>query len=360
MKSLSLIIFVSTLCLCNSCVTSNESSNTISLIDVAGEVDLDDLFEDFEYIQLETTDKSIYGQVNKLIIHNNKFYILDSQTKKVLVFQTDGAFSHTIGGIGKGPGEYTHIEDMVIDVENEQLVILGYPSIVYIYHLNGDFIARKHLPVADPLWNICTHNGGFICSNNHQLVGQGKTLMYSFDKDFNLTGKIGTTIANDLPPFISLPFLQDGENIVYFDNFTSFLCFINTNDISKSDSIKLRLNNPIPPEVLSDPQKFIEEQRNYSFFNYAYLANDILWSAFVNRGVFCVFIKDFKNNQEIIANYNNVWPKMLYHDHTYFYGAMSNEDIMSGEFPATPVTKYTIGEESNPVILRFKPKQIFK
>jgi hypothetical protein len=113
----SMVLFI---CFFISCKTEVNQSESIVLSDVSGQIKIDEVFENFEYIPLETSDESIFGRINKLILYNHQFFILDNaKMKKVFVFNDDGSYSHTIGIVGKGPGEYTHIEDFAIDEENQ-------------------------------------------------------------------------------------------------------------------------------------------------------------------------------------------------------------------------------------------------
>lgn len=59
-----------------------------------------DFFKSVEYIPLETNKKSMFGEINSLIVTNDRFIILDRQTNSVLFFSKNGAFIHKIEGHG--------------------------------------------------------------------------------------------------------------------------------------------------------------------------------------------------------------------------------------------------------------------
>ena len=352
--------------LCFSCVHTNSSSteNIVLTGKISKELVLNDLFEEFEYISLETSKESIFGEIRKLIIYKNRFYIHDSQLKKIFVFHFDGTFVNEIGRIGRGPGEYSHFEDFAIDEENNRIIILGYPSTFYVYDLDGKYIMQKQF-MSIPVWNFCSYKDGFICSNNHQSFSKNKeSLVFLLDKDFNLKSEMGKSLINNsIPPFISYPFLKDGESIYYFDNFKSIIFLINTTNPKKSESINFVLPSPIPLDVLSDPQRFFSNQANYSFFINAFLYDNILWAWFANQGPPpCILVMDLKNKNHTLAKYKSWFPKIMAEFNGYLYASMNVDWILEEKFidNAKKVTKYPIDFDSNPIILRFKPKQILK
>ena len=348
-----------------SCVPANNSSTESVVLtgNISKELVLDDLFEEFEYISLETSKESIFGEIRKLIIYDNRFYIHDSQLKKIFVFQADGTFVQTIGRIGSGPGEYTHLEDFAIDEENNRIIILGYPSTVYVYDLDGNYIFRKQF-MSLPVWSFCSYKDGFICSSNHQIFStKEESLVFLLDKDFNLKSKMGKALTkNTLPPFISYPFFKDGKSIYYFDNLNSIIYLINTTNPNKSESINFVLRSPIPLDVLTDPQNFIANQANYCFFNNAFLSDNILWAWFANQGAHCILVMDLKNKKQILAKYNSWFPEKMTNFNGYFYASMNVDLILEENIIANAknITQYPIDYDSNPVILKFKPKQILK
>jgi len=86
-------------------------------------VDISVLIDTLVSIPLETTEKSILGKVEKMIVSENLIYILDNEySKAVFVFDLEGQFQYKIFRFGKGPGEYSEIFDM--DVDNKYLYIL--------------------------------------------------------------------------------------------------------------------------------------------------------------------------------------------------------------------------------------------
>jgi hypothetical protein len=84
---------------------------------------IDSIVQDLQFIELETTEKSIIGEIDKIKFVDNKYYILDEHQRKcVFVFDDKGKFLYTVGQQGRGPGEYIQPNDFV--VTNSEIVIL--------------------------------------------------------------------------------------------------------------------------------------------------------------------------------------------------------------------------------------------
>lgn len=63
-------------------------------------------------IELELTDNSLLTEIEQIEIINNKIYVYDKH--RLLVFNTQGNFLHSIGKRGSGPGEYTSVDSFFL------------------------------------------------------------------------------------------------------------------------------------------------------------------------------------------------------------------------------------------------------
>lgn len=75
----------------------------------------EDMVKSIEYIPLETTDQSLIGEIENLVVADGRFFI-NSDRKSILCFSDDGKFLFKIGNIGRGPGEF--ISPFSISVDN--------------------------------------------------------------------------------------------------------------------------------------------------------------------------------------------------------------------------------------------------
>ena len=115
----------------------------------AGRLDFDKLVDYIEYIPLETNNKSLLGNIDKLIIHSNRFYILDkNQARSVFIFDKKGNHINTIAAIGRGPKEYVSLGNMTVDKYNNEIVLLDDSSYALLYYdLDGNFLRRDKIGI---------------------------------------------------------------------------------------------------------------------------------------------------------------------------------------------------------------------
>ncbi len=125
----------------------------------------DTIFEEIVFTPLETSNESIIGTFDKLEVKEDRFYILDTRLSNALfVFDKSGNFKFKIRAIGKGLGEFTHLNDFCI--YKNQILLLGHKKVLF-YNLDGDFIEEKKIKWA--AWNISVldEQNVFLFDNSH-------------------------------------------------------------------------------------------------------------------------------------------------------------------------------------------------
>jgi len=86
---------------------------------------MSDFIEVVDSIELETTDDCLMSYPSKLMVYNDKIYVMDNlAVQNIFLFDLNGNFIAKAGSIGNGPGEYAYLEDFTIDRKNEQLLLL--------------------------------------------------------------------------------------------------------------------------------------------------------------------------------------------------------------------------------------------
>lgn len=84
-----------------------------------------DFFKNPKSIILETNEKSLIGNIKQIYIDDNRIIVFDdSKNLNVLVFNLDGTFSHKIGELGRGAGEYISISDFTVDDKKDEIYLL--------------------------------------------------------------------------------------------------------------------------------------------------------------------------------------------------------------------------------------------
>lgn len=93
----------------------SHNSDTIRLKtgSISNSLDISSRIKEIKIIPLNEKDGMHIGDVDKILIHNNNYVIVDKQTaKNVLVFNDKGDFKKELVSMGRGPGEVMQINDV--------------------------------------------------------------------------------------------------------------------------------------------------------------------------------------------------------------------------------------------------------
>ena len=67
-------------------------------------------FEAFDYVKLEMTSESVIGDVSKVVIGNERIYVLSLIDPRIFIFSLDGKYINSLKR-GNGPGEVLFVSD---------------------------------------------------------------------------------------------------------------------------------------------------------------------------------------------------------------------------------------------------------
>jgi hypothetical protein len=120
----------------------------------------DSIYSSVSYIPLETTDESIFYEINKILVHDDIYYLLDSEQSAILTFNEKGEYLCKLSKKGLGPGEYLSLDDFFID---DSLVYVLSSDIqkILVYDLSFNFIKD---------FFINTHAGNMDFLGDHIFV----------------------------------------------------------------------------------------------------------------------------------------------------------------------------------------------
>lgn len=138
------------------------------------------VFKNPKYIQLETNSQCLISVIDKIIVHNNHFYILDRKEKQILVFDNDGKYIQKVGTIGKGPGEYISLDDFCIE-DSTIMLLARDQKRVLLYNIDGSF--RDNIRLDDYNSNIETNrNQLYLFSNFSQNTKNCNIVQYDIKR----------------------------------------------------------------------------------------------------------------------------------------------------------------------------------
>jgi len=139
-------------------------------------------FEKLEYIPLETTKASIFGDVERLIITDSSFIIVDRDTKSVLFFSRDGRFLSRQKCSSDAFPRISYFKDK---------------GIVDIYCVNSLGAIKSDKENKPAVWTF-TSTGVQVTDNKiHMGINYKAALMMPLEKDFFLSFRTCALYANE-------------------------------------------------------------------------------------------------------------------------------------------------------------------
>lgn len=131
-------IFLIAILLIFSCTKKESLENNIDFsLEKLSDSTLSDEILNYAVVKLETTDDSKINLIKKVVIQNDRIFVLNHQENKqeILIFSLDGKFLDKISENGKGEISFSSIADFdinpingnvtILDQKKQQLVIFG-------------------------------------------------------------------------------------------------------------------------------------------------------------------------------------------------------------------------------------------
>jgi hypothetical protein len=266
--------------------------------------DINDLYYNCTFVQLETTPVSIIGALSSLAVYKDRFYTYDSHGGgAVHCFDKHGKFLFKIAKHGNGPGETMRITDFCIDERNNILWIADNYKKIQKYDMDGHLINEYRTDFA--LKNIVC-----VPESNDLLA-----LRFGYYKDKNYQAGIYSLKNNQI--LIHNDYISDFEritsetsmsqynnHIVYAFGFSDTLYHMDKNGFHPQyafDFGEYKVIKKITDKFGNDNKKFVLDFMNPSK-NYAGLITNIL-----ETDDFITFRYDFrgKNQLAVYSKTNN-------------------------------------------------------
>jgi hypothetical protein len=102
-------------------------------------------FSKIRFIPLETMDGAYIGAIDKIVVTENRFYVLDAfSAEGVFIYNWDGTLVNKIKSKGKGPREYGNISGLEFDPYNNELVLVDVRlKKVIRYDIDGNYLSEN-------------------------------------------------------------------------------------------------------------------------------------------------------------------------------------------------------------------------
>jgi hypothetical protein len=170
---------------------------------------------DIEYLPLNTTPQNVIQNIHNIIFGENYFLIREnSSIKSPSMYRYDGSFVTKIGTEGRGPNEFSYVNDIDINPQNESIYIANSrQSKFLVYNKNGSFIRTFRSPLTGEMKFKFTTDGILCYYNNSQGNIENSFIL------IDTTGKIIKTFPNKYLWKRIFPGVgYEGENLYYTFN----------------------------------------------------------------------------------------------------------------------------------------------
>ncbi|GAA3640355.1 6-bladed beta-propeller [Flavivirga jejuensis] len=259
-----------------------------------------------ELIKLEEhVAESIFGMANKITVKNNLLYIMDSNYKKLLVFDLQGKFVRKIGTRGNGPGEYQNLTDFHVDSIGNTIILDGNREKLYWYDSSGKFLKDKKYPFEADTFTILENDQylfGLASYNRYKYEGnQIITTTKSFDKVdafFEYSKYVDDNFSFDYY------FVEGDKSILYnrpIDN--------NVHQLSKTGKLEKTYtfdfgNLNYPDEAKKNIEKNLNEKYCH-LFSVPLISHGLMFGNLKFGKLFFSFIYDIKTKEIYLNNFEN-------------------------------------------------------
>ncbi|MBW6479730.1 MAG: 6-bladed beta-propeller [Bacteroidales bacterium] len=265
MKNLASIVLIVLLCSCGRSKNLTPVDEVIR-IDLLSEADmtLSDISEiasGIEYIPLQTTDSSLIGRIDKVVITEDNIYV-NNRGSEIICFNKIGNFISKLSKRGRGPGEYASIWDFDISSDSKKLILLSNGKILLYNIVGNEFIFSKSVDLYEGVLrtsfipgtdNILLSNGpwfGNETSLNLVVNLDGDTLLlkpncYKYEKS-----GAGFRAINDAIQY------RLGDKICFKEGFSDTIFYVNSKSDRHSPHLILDSHGTVPPPIVRGDMEY--------------------------------------------------------------------------------------------------------
>lgn len=240
-------------------------------------INLSELVDSISFIRLQTNDSCRIGSIDKLIVAENFFLIVDkSLASSILLFDTNGKFINSIGSRGRSQKEYISIEDVTIG-DGKIFVLDSKGNKIISYSIEGEYLEYFSFDMTAFFFkHIEGKRFAFSCeySKNYELVQNGMLpnfLIYDFEtkqivkSDMYFNSEVSNAAypvsLNNLSPYMYqifsndiykvskdglIPFFHMNYPSKYKKNMEEYNKMVSQNRITINESEKVMKAKPFP------------------------------------------------------------------------------------------------------------------
>lgn len=169
MKNFSIYLFF--IFMLFSCASTEDSVRTYN-IDIKHKATLEDYFEDYSFIRLETNKECLLSTPQKIDVANNLISILDHN--KIFLFDMSGKYLSKIDHLGNGHNEYMAIDDYALQ-DTLVYILSRAQKVILTYSLRNEMVRKMVLK--DWYAHICFSGKDTLVLSSENANGSGKNFL---------------------------------------------------------------------------------------------------------------------------------------------------------------------------------------
>ena len=221
-----------------------DTGNIIPVIIPAADdkISLDSLIDakSVKYIQLENNANGLVGRVDKVVVEDNKFFILDELSKGIFIFDKQGKFIRKIFHLGKKKSEYRIIRDFAVNKYAKEILIFDdFSGKLLHYNYNGDLLGVEMMDIRFRNIQILSKNVRLLATMTAKNLTFPEIKDYSFVLQRNMSDiflkafKNSNALMNN--PFIEKDhFSWSGKDLIYSPRFKDTIYTIDSDGVVKA------------------------------------------------------------------------------------------------------------------------------
>ncbi len=269
-----------------------------------------------KYIVLHSENEATeIAYIDKIKVFNNKIYIADKMSSKLVVFDTTGKATGHVGHKGHGPGEYINISDFSIDKEGN-IYILDYNNLSLLkYNPENDFISSQKLPFNAEVFQCLSDNKfafGLTANNpgkypHDHIIITNKNL----EKEKTIT-RYKNNNTDDNFHLSSFGFTETKDGIFYHKPIDDYVYVLDHSGNLKNIFFFDFGNKRVPDSYRLNIEDKLESFTNYTTLTYFTLVYDnYIYGSLFDKGNYKQFVlnknthKIYKKTDESIDKYGH-------------------------------------------------------
>ena len=109
-------------------------------------ITLDKILKEIRVIPLETRPECMIGYIGHLLMTPDMIVTVNTNPYQALCFDLKGKFLRKIGAIGKGPGEYQSVSNVLLNREKSEILLYDFRQVrINFFNTTGGFLRRTNL-----------------------------------------------------------------------------------------------------------------------------------------------------------------------------------------------------------------------